>query len=178
MNRLRIASWVTPFIISASLIAQTPNPTPSTQSGDDGTDIVFQVTDLTGATVARAKIVVKDADGRVMVQAQTNQDGQMHVSKLAPGSYVFSASTQHFQEFQGQFSVCPGKPMKIAVVLQDRCHTDPNMNCDEFTVAPAFVDVVQPDSTIVIEPHPPVQGPAPRRAGFFKRLLSWLRRAK
>lgn len=178
MNRLRVACWFAQFIISASLLAQTPKPTPSNPAGDGDTAVVFQVTDLTGATVANAKIVVKDTAGRATVQAQTDQDGQLHASKPGPGSYVFSVSAHFFQEFQGYFSVSPGKPMEIAVVLQDRCHTDPNFNCDEITAAPAFVDVVQSDLAMVIEPYPVVQEPTPRRAGFFKRLLSWLRRAK
>lgn len=178
MNRLRIASWFAEFIIGASLLAQTTKPRPSDPVGDGVTDVIFQVTDLTGANVANTKIVVKDTAGRATVQAQTDQEGQLHASKLGPGSYIFSVSAQHFQQFQGYFSVCPGKPMDIAVVLQDRCHTDPNINCDEFTVSPDFVDVVQSDIAMVIEPYPAVPGPSPRRAGFFKRLLSWLRRGK
>jgi hypothetical protein len=178
LNRLRIASWFAQFIISASLLAQTPRPKPSNPVGDGDMDVVFQVTDLTGATVAHAKIVVKDAAGRATVQAQTDQNGQLHASKLGPGSYVFFVSTQRFQEFQGYFSACPCMPMHIAVVLQDRCNSDPNINCDEITAAPAFVDVVQSDPAVVIDPYPAVQGPTPRRAGLFKRLLSWLRRAK
>jgi hypothetical protein len=163
LNRLRVACWFAQFIISASLLAQTPKPTPSNPAGDGDTAVVFQVTDLTGATVANAKIVVKDTAGRATVQAQTDQDGQLHASKPGPGSYVFSVSAHFFQEFQGYFSVSPGKPMEIAV---------------EITAAPAFVDVVQSDLAMVIEPYPVVQEPTPRRAGFFKRLLSWLRRAK
>jgi hypothetical protein len=153
-----------------------PKPTPSDPAGDADTDVVFQVADLTGATVANAKIVVQDAAGRVTVEAQTDQDGQLHAPKLGPGSYVFSVLAHYFQEFQGHFSAGPGKPIHISVVLQDRCHTDPSINCDEFTASPAFVDVVQSDLAMVIEPYPAAQGPTPRRAGFFKRLLSWLRR--
>lgn len=178
LSRLRIASWFAQFIIGASLLAQTTKPRPSDPVGDGVMDVIFQVIDLTGATVANAKIVVKDTTGRATVQAQTDQDGQVHASKLGPGSCVFSVSAQHFQEFQGYFSVCPGKPMDIVVALQDRCHTDPNINCDEFTVSPDFVDVVQSDIAMVIEPYPAVQCPTPRRAGFFNRLLSWLRRGK
>jgi hypothetical protein len=157
LNCLRTASWFAQFIIGASLVAQTPKPTPSNPAVDGDIDVVFQVTDLNGAAVARAKIVIKDAVGRATVQAQTDQDGQLYASKLRPGSYVFAVSTQFFQEFQGYFSVSPGKPMEITVVLQDRCHTDPNFNCDEITAAPAFVDVVQSDLAMVIEPYPVVQ---------------------
>jgi hypothetical protein len=178
LNRLRIAFWFAQFIISASLLAQTAKPTPSNPVNNGDTDVVFHVTDLTGATVAHARIVVKDAAGHTTVQAQTDQDGQLRASKLGPGSYVFSVSAQFFQEFQGHLSVRPGKPMKIAVMLQDRCHSDPDINCDEFTAAPVFVDVVQPAPALAIEPRPAAQEPTPRRVAFFKRLLSWLHRSK
>ncbi len=59
------------------------------------------------------------------------------------------------------------------VALKDRCYVDANINCDEWIATPVFVDVIQANSVVVIEPYPILREPAPRQPGFFKRLLSW-----
>ncbi len=75
--------------------------------------------------------------------------------------------------FQGSFSVGPDQVTEIEVALKDRCYVDANINCDEWIATPVFVDVIQANSVVVIEPYPILREPAPRQPGFFKRLLSW-----
>ncbi len=177
MNNVRILSCFAGFTVSVSLFASpsTGNKTtPLIAAGQGETGVVLRVLDAHGATIAKAHVTVRDERGRAIASGMTNQDGVLGLPRLAVGSYVFSVSTSGtpFAEFQSFFCVGPGQVAEIEVALKDRCDTDYNLNCDDYTATPPFVDLVQQNSILAIAPYPILHEPASRRPSFFKRLLS------
>src|SRR5712671_5985673 len=104
----KYTSLVVFMVLSASLWAQSGNSV-----------ITGTVKDLTGAAVPSAKILVKNADSGVQVEALTNDAGLYRASALLPGAYQVEADASGFDHFsRGPLVLQISQTLAIDLILQ------------------------------------------------------------
>lgn len=90
----RIRLWAVPLLVAASFICAI---TPGLGQATTG-QIVGEVTDSTGAVIAKATIVATDENKGVTFTGVTDSSGRFTVLSMPPGSYSVTASAPGFAE--------------------------------------------------------------------------------
>jgi hypothetical protein len=90
----RIRLWSVAWLVAACLTLSNVSASGQATSGQ----IVGRVTDITGAIVPGAKILVTDEDKGVTFAGRTDGDGNYTMTNLPPGSYSVAVSAAGFAE--------------------------------------------------------------------------------
>jgi len=108
------------------------------QAAQSGAGIHGQLSDPSGAVIARATIrILDETSRRTVATTYTDAEGIFAIPGLAPGSYLIAAVAPGFEEKLASVALdAPGSAVARSIRLDVLDCDAPHVNCDIFTTGP------------------------------------------